>query len=132
MRIETLSVTQFSHALLTFLLSTDGKRLSTEDCRLVFKIFTEWSIPAAHALVHDGSFDCKIMSARVALSILSLSRKEAGEDISSFIEKWYSDRQWKEAFEAAIQIVVSVVIFSSLKLHCSIFTGKRKQLGSGS
>jgi hypothetical protein len=98
---------------------------------LVFKILAEWSIPAAHALVSDGSFDCKVMSARLTLSILSLSGKETGEVIGSVIERWYRDAgQWKAAFEAAIQIVVGNIIPMLLKYHC-ISTGERKQLGAG-
>jgi hypothetical protein len=119
MRIEVLSVTQSTHALSTFLLSTDGVRPSTEDCHLVFKILTEWSIPVADALAHEDSFDCKVTSSRLALSILSVSRKEYGEVICSFIEKWYSDdSQWKSAFGAALQIAVGTVIFTHLKLQC--------------
>lgn len=130
-RIETLCVTRCTRALLELLHPTDGPHPSVEDCYVVFKILTEWSIPAARALVHDGSFDCKVMSARLALSILC-SGKGGGEAISSVIENWYRDSsQWKAAFEAAIQIVVSTVIFMLLKLHC-VSTGKREQLGKGS
>jgi hypothetical protein len=132
MQIETLCVTQCTRALINFLQSTDGTHTSAEDCYLVFKILTEWSIPAAHALVSAGSSDCKVMSARLALSILSFSRQETGEAIGTVIEKWYRDSgQWKAAFEAAIQIVVSTVISMLLKLHC-VSTGKRKQVGDGS
>jgi hypothetical protein len=124
-RIETLCVTRCTRALLNFLYSTDGPRPSAEDCYSVFKILTEWSIPAAHALVPDGSFDCKVMSARLAINILCLSGKGIGETISSVIEKWYRDSgQWKAAFEAAIQVVVGTIIFMHLKLQC-VPTGKR-------
>ncbi|SRR6266852_3014931 len=124
-RIETLCVTRCTRALLDFLHPTDSPRPSAEDCYLVFKILTEWSIPAAHTLVPDGSFDCKVMSARLALSILCLSGKGVGEAISSVIENWYRDSgQWKAAYEAAIQIVVGTIIFMLLKLHC-VSTGKR-------
>ena len=134
MQIETLCVTQCTHALINFLQSTDGRHTSFEDCYLVFKILTEWSIPAAQALVSAGSSDCKVMSARLALSILSFSRKETGEAIGTVIERWYRDSgQWKAAFEAAMQIVVSTCTFISmlLKLHC-VSTVKRKQMGDGS
>ena len=131
MHIETLSVTQCTHALFNCLRSTDGTQLSAENCYLVFKILTEWSIPAAHALVSDGSSGCKVMSAMLALGILYFSRKETGEPIGSVIEKWYRDSgQWKAAFEAAIRIVVGNVIFMLLKLHC-VSAGKRKQVGDG-
>jgi hypothetical protein len=90
-------------------------RPSTEDCRLVFKILTEWSIPAADALGHGDSFDCKVTSSRLALSILSISRKDYGEVIGSIVEKWYGDdSQWKSAFGAALQITVGTVIFTHL------------------
>jgi hypothetical protein len=122
MHIETLCVTQCTRALLNFLHSTDGTYPSAEDCYSVFKIFTEWSIPAAHALVSDGSLDCKVVSARLALGILSLSRKEMGEAICSVVEKWYRDpSQWKAAFEAAVQIVVGNVIFMLLKLSLYLY-----------
>jgi len=117
-RIETLSISQCSHALSTFLLSTDGARPSAEDCHLAFTILTEWSIPAADSLALEGSFDCKVMSSKLALSILSISRKEFGEAICSLFENWHGDDgQWKAAFNAAIQIVVGIVIFTLLKLH---------------
>ena len=119
-RIETLSVSQSTHALSTFLLSTDGVRPSTEDCHLVFKILTEWSIPAADALTHKDSFDCKVTSSELALSILSISRKEYGEVIGSLVEKWYgNDSQWNLAFGTALQIAVGTVIFTRLKPHCA-------------
>lgn len=58
------------------------------------------------------------MSARLALGILSLSRKETGETICSVIEKWYRDPgQWKAAFEAAVQIVVGNVISMLVEPH---------------
>jgi hypothetical protein len=124
-RIETLCVTRCTRALLDFLHPTDGPHPSVEDCYLVFKILTEWSIPAAHALVPEGSFDCKVMTARLALSILCLSGKGVGETIRSVVENWHRDSgQWKAAFEAAVQIVVSTIVFILLKLHC-VFTGKR-------
>jgi hypothetical protein len=110
MHIETLCVTRCTRALINFLHPTDGPRPSAEDCHLVFKIFTEWSTPAAHTLVSDGSFDCKVMSARLALNILCLPGKGIGEAISSVIENWYRNSvQWKAAFEAAIQIVVRAI-----------------------
>lgn len=125
MHIKTLCVTRCTRALLNFLHPTDGPHPSAEECYLVFKILTEWSIPAAHALVPDGSFDCKVMSARLALSTLCLPGKGTGEAISSIIENWYRDSgQWKAAFEAAIQIVVRTIIFMLLKLHC-VSIGKR-------
>lgn len=125
MHIEPLCVTRCTHALLNFLHPTDGLRPSAEDCHLVFMILTEWSIPAAHTLVPDKSFDCKVMSARVALSILYLSGEGIGEAMGSVIGNWYRDSgQWKAAFEAAIQIVVSTIIFMLLKLHC-VSVGKR-------
>lgn len=106
-RIETLCLTRCTRALLNFLHPTDGPRPSAEDCYLVFKILTEWSIPAARSLVPEGSFDCKVMSARLAISILCLSGKGIGEAINSVIENWYRDSgQWKAALEAAIQIVI--------------------------
>jgi len=111
-RIETLCVTRCTRALLNFLHPTDGPRPSAEDSYLVFKILTEWSIPTAHTLVSDGSFDCKVVSARLALSILCISEKWTGEAIGTVIEHWYRDSgQWKAAFEAAIQIVVRTIIF---------------------
>ncbi|KAI9507284.1 hypothetical protein F5148DRAFT_1285409 [Russula earlei] len=107
LRIETRSIIQCSLALISFLLSTDGVRHTAEDCRLVLKILTEWLIPAANALVHDSSSDCRVMSARLALSILSLPKQEIGEVIGSLVQKWYRDQSlWKAAFENAIQIVV--------------------------
>ena len=125
MRIETRCLAWCTHALLSFLHQTDGPHPSTEDCYLVFKILTEWSIPAAHTLVPDGSLDCKVMSARLALSILCVSGKGIREAISSVIDNWYRDSgQWKAAFEAAIQIVVGTIIFVLLKLHC-VSTGER-------
>lgn len=125
MHIETLCVTRCTRALLDFLHPTDSPRPSAEDCYLVFKILTEWSIPAAHALVPDGSFDCKVMSARLALNTLYLSGKGVQEAISSVIGNRYRDSgQWKAAFETAIQIVVGTIIFMLLKLHC-VITGKR-------
>ena len=130
--MQALCVAHCTRALLNFLHSTDGTHPPAEDCYLVFKILTEWSIPAAQALTPDGSFDCKVMSARLALSTLALSRKETGEAIGSVIENWYRDpSQWKTAFEAALQLMVSNVGFMLLKLHC-VSTGKRKQLGDGS
>jgi hypothetical protein len=132
MLIETLSVTQFTRALSTFLLPTDGPNPSFEDFHLVFKVLTDWSIPVAHALADDGSFDCKVTSARLALSVLFLSGKETREAIGSLINKWYHDHsQWKAAFEAAIPIVVGAIILTSLKLHCML-TGERKQMGGSS
>lgn len=125
MRIETLCVTRCTRALLDFLHPTNSPRPSAEDCYLVFKILTEWSIPAANALVQDGSFDCKVMSARLALNILCLSGNGVGEAISSVIETWNRDSgHWKAAFESAIQIVVRTIIFMPLKLHC-VSTDKR-------
>ncbi|KAH9960690.1 hypothetical protein BC827DRAFT_1268087 [Russula dissimulans] len=107
LRIEAQSISQCSHALSKFLLSSDGVRPTAEDSHLVLRILTEWSIPAAHTLVHDGSFDCKVMCARLALSLLSLSIKEIGSIVASFIENWYRDHsQWISAFETAIPIVV--------------------------
>lgn len=118
-RIETLSVSQSTHALSTYLLSTDGVRPSTEDCHLAFEILTGWSIPAADALAHGDSFDCKLTSSRLALSILSVSRKEHGEVICSLVAKWYrDDSQWKSAFGVALQVAVGNVIFTHLKLQC--------------
>ncbi|SRR6266478_1403708 len=129
MRIETHSVTQCARALINFLHSTHGPRPSAEDCHFVFKVLTEWSIPAAHALVPDGSFDCKVMSARLALSTLCLSGNEIREAISSVIENWYRNPgQWKAAFESAVQIAVGTIVSMFSKLHCAS-TGKRKQLG---
>lgn len=131
MHIETLSTSHLSHALSTFLLSVEGGGPSAEDCHLVFKIFTEWSIPVADALVNEGSSDCRVMSSKLALIILSISRNEFGEAIGSLIGKWHGDdSQWKVAFHSATQIVVSTVIFTLLKLHC-VPTGQRKQLGDG-
>jgi hypothetical protein len=122
MRIETLCITRCTRALLNFLHPTDGPRPPAKDCYLVFKILTEWSIPAANTLVPDGSFDSKVMSARLALSILCLSGKGTGEAISSVIENWYRDSgQWKGAFEAAIQIVVSTIIFHALETPLCLY-----------
>ena len=107
-------------------------RPTAEDSHLVLRILTEWSIPAAHTLVHDGSFDCKVTCASLALSLLSLSRKEISNTVASFIEKWYRDHsQWISAFETAIKIMVGTVIFTHLKLHY-LSTGEREQLGGGS
>lgn len=132
MRIETLSVSQLSHALSTFLLSAEGAPPSTEDCHVVFKILTEWSIPVADTVVNEGSSDYKVMSSRLALSILSISRNEFGEAIGSLIGKWHGDDgQWKVAFHSATQIVVGTIISTLLKLHC-VPAGQRKQLGGGS
>ena len=132
MRIETLSVSQLSHALSTFLLSAEGPRPSAEDCHVVFKILTEWSIPVADAVVNEGSSDCRVMSFKLALSILSISKNEFGEAIGSLIGKWYGeDGQWKVAFHSATQIVVGNLIISTfLKLHC-VSAGQRKHLGDG-
>jgi len=72
------------------------------------------------------------MCASLALSLLSLSRKEISDIVASFIENWYRDHsQWISAFETAIQIVVGTVIFTLLKLHY-LSTGEREQLGGGS
>jgi len=132
MRIETLSVSQLSHALSTFLLPAEGARPSAEDRHIVFKILTEWSIPVADAVVNEGSSDCRVMSSKLALIILSTARKEFGEAIGSLIGKWHGDdSQWKAAFHSATQIVVGTVISTLSKLH-SVPTGQRKQLGDGS
>ncbi|KAH9003355.1 hypothetical protein EDB86DRAFT_3073128 [Lactarius hatsudake] len=72
---------------------------------LVFRILTESLVPTAHTLVHDEGFDCKVVSARLALNILRLSGKETG--IASLIGEWYHGHdQWRAAFEAAIQTMV--------------------------
>ncbi|KAI0300139.1 hypothetical protein B0F90DRAFT_1817733 [Multifurca ochricompacta] len=106
-RIETLSIKQCLHALLSTLLPPDGARRSAEDYQLISQTLTEWLIPAAHALVQNDSFECKVMAARLALNVLIFSRKETREDIVSFIDKASCDHdQWKAALEAAIQIVV--------------------------
>lgn len=132
MRIETLSVSQLSHTLSTFLLSAESPRPSAEDCHVVFKILTEWSIPVADAVVNEGSSDCRVMSSKLALSILSTAKNELGEAISSLIGKWHGDdSHWKAAFHSATQIVVGTVISTLSKLH-SVPTGQRKQLGDGS
>jgi hypothetical protein len=106
-RIETLSVTQCSHALISFLLPSDDTGRSVEDFNLVFEILTEWLIPVANALVHNDSFECKVLSARLAVYILSHSGKETREAVVSLIGGWFRDHnQWKVAFEAAIQVMV--------------------------
>jgi len=72
------------------------------------------------------------MSARLAVNVLCVSGKEIGEAIVSMVENWYRDPgQWKAAFEAAIQIIVGIVVVILLKLHF-VSTGKRKQMGEGS
>ena len=126
MRIETLSVSQLSHALSTFLLSAEGAPPSAEDRHLVFNILTEWSIPVADAVVNEGLSDCRVMSSKLALSILSISKNEFGEAIGSLIGKWHGDDgQWKVAFHSATQIVVGTLISTLLMLHC-VPTGQRE------
>lgn len=116
--IETLSVTQCSNALLRFLLSSDGAGQSVEDYHLIFEVLTEWLIPVAHALVHNDSLECMIMSARLALHILSLSEKTTREAVVSLIGGWYRDHnQWRVAFEAAIQAVVCTCGLGRSKLY---------------
>jgi hypothetical protein len=106
-RIETLSVTQCAHALLSFLLPSDGTGRSVEDCHLVFEILTEWLIPVAHALIPNDTLECKVMSARLALHILSHTGKETREASVSLIGGWLrGHNQWKVAFEVAVQVVV--------------------------
>jgi hypothetical protein len=106
-RIETLGITQCSHALISFLLPSDDTSRSVEDFHLVFEILTEWLIPVANTLVHNDSFECKVMSARLALHVLSHSGKETREAVVSLIGGWFRDQdQWKVAFEAAIQVMV--------------------------
>ncbi|KAH8987795.1 hypothetical protein EDB92DRAFT_2013926 [Lactarius akahatsu] len=105
MRIKSLCVAHCSHALLSFLPSSDGAQRSLEDHHLVFRTLTESLVPMAHNLVHDEVFDCKVVSARLALNILRLSGKETG--IASLIGEWYHGHdQWRTAFEAAIQTMV--------------------------
>jgi hypothetical protein len=59
-----------------------------------------------------------VISSRLALSLLSVSKKEYGNAICSFVEKWYGDDgQWKSAFGSALQIAVGTIIFTHLKLH---------------
>jgi hypothetical protein len=114
--IETLSVTRCSNALLRFLLPSDGAGQSVEDYHLIFEVLTEWLIPVAHALVHND--ECKIMSARLALHILSLSGKATREAVVSLIGGWYRDHnQWRVAFEAAIQAVVCTCYLGRSKLY---------------
>jgi hypothetical protein len=108
------------------LLPAEGAPPSTDDCHLVFKILTEWSIPVADAVVNEGLSDCRVMSSKLALSILSISRNEFGEAIGSLIGKWHrDDGQWKVAFHSATHIVVGTLISTLLRLHC-ISTGQRK------
>ncbi|KAI9457584.1 hypothetical protein BJY52DRAFT_1187192 [Lactarius psammicola] len=105
MRVKSLCVVHCSRALLNFLSSSDAAQRSTEDHDLVFQILTESLIPTAHTLVHDEAFDCKVVSARLALNALHLSGKETG--ITSLIEGWYRGHaQWRAAFEAALQTLV--------------------------
>lgn len=107
MRVKSLCVAHCSQALLSLLPSSDGAQRSTEDYDLVFRILTESLIPAAHTLVQDEAFDCKVVSARLALNVLHLSGKETGDAIVSFIERWYHGHdQWRAAFEASVQTMV--------------------------
>jgi hypothetical protein len=130
MRTKSLCIAHCSHALLSFLPSSDGEQRSTEDCDLVFRILTESLIPTAHTLVHDEAFDCKVVSARLALRVLRLSSKKTGDAIASLIEGWYHGHdQWRGAFEAAIQTMVGIVICVFAKLHC-VPAGERRQLAS--
>ena len=127
MRIKSLCVAHCSHALLSFLPSSEGAQRSTEDHDSVFRILTESLIPTAHALIRDEAFDCKVVSARLALNVLHLpGKKEAGDAIASLIEGWYRGHdQWRAAFEAAIQTMVGLVICVLAKLHC-VPAGERR------
>jgi hypothetical protein len=114
-RIETRSVIQCSHALISYLLPSDDTSRSVEDFHLVFEILTEWLIPVANTLVHNDSFECKVMCARLVLHVLSHSGKETREAVVSLIGGWLRDHnQWKVAFEAAIQAMVCAYSLSIL------------------
>ena len=116
MHIESLCIAHCSHALLTFLPSSDGAQRSTEDYDVVFRILTGTLIPTAHTLVHDEAFECKVVSARLALNMLHMPGKETGNAITSLVEGWYHGHdQWRAAFEAAIQTMVSTVLFAYLQ-----------------
>jgi hypothetical protein len=131
MRTKSLCIAHCSHALLSFLPSSDGERWSTEDCDLVFRILTESLIPAAHTLVHDEAFDCKVVSIRLALHVLRLSSKKTGDAIASLIEGWYHGHDhWRGAFEAALRTMVGIFLICVFaQLHC-IPAGERRQLAS--
>ncbi len=110
-RIKALCVARCSHALLSFLSSCDRAQRSTEDHDLVFRILTESLIPTVHTLDEDEAFDCKVVSARLVLNVLRLSGKEVSDGTASLIERLYHGRnQWREAFEAAIQTIVCIVV----------------------
>ena len=130
MRIKSLCIAHCSHALLSFLLSSDGAQRSTQDHDVIFRILTGSLIPTAHTLVHDEAFECKIVSARLALHVLYMSGKETGDAIASLVEEWYHGHdQWRTAFEAAIQTMVGIVISVLVKLHC-VPAGERRRLAS--
>lgn len=130
MRTKSLCIAHCSHALLSFLPSSDGAQRSNEDYDIVFRILTESLIPTAHTLIHDEAIDCKVVAVRLALSVLRLYSKKTGDAIASLIEGWYHGHdQWRGAFEAAIQILVGIVICIFAKLHC-FSTGERRQLAN--
>lgn len=130
MRTKSICIAHCSHALLSFLLSSDGEQWSTEDYDLVFRILTESLIPAAHTLVHDEAFDCKVVSINLALHVLRLSSKNTGNAIASLIEGWYHGHdQWRGAFEAALRTMVGIFICVFVQLHC-IPAGERRQMAS--
>ena len=119
MRTKSLCISHCSHALLSYLPSSDGERRSTEDYDLVFHILTESLIPAAHTLVHDEAFDCKAISIRLALHIMCLSSKQTGGVIVSLIEGLYHGHdQWRGAFEGAVRNMVGIFICVFVQLHC--------------
>ncbi|KAH9171401.1 hypothetical protein EDB89DRAFT_2179290 [Lactarius sanguifluus] len=95
MRIKSLCVAHCSHALLSFLPSSDGAQRSTEDYYLVFRILTESLIPTAHTLVHDEVFDCKVVSVRLALNILHLSGKETERLLKAAIQTMVKEDDWQ-------------------------------------
>lgn len=121
MRTKSLCIAHCSHALLSYLPSSDGERRSTEDYDLVFRILTESLIPAAHTLVHDEAFDCKVVSIRLALHVMCLSSKKIGDVIASLIEGWYRGHdRWRGAFESAVRIMVGYFICVFVQPHCCL------------